>query len=61
MLAPAVTNHYTYCNKVKLIRGGANYFTALHQLIANARFTVYMAVYLLVDDATGLGPTRLKT
>jgi cardiolipin synthase A/B len=40
-------------NKVKLVRGGREYFTVLDQLIKQAQHTVHLQVYIYEDDETG--------
>lgn len=44
---------YTYNNKVKLIRGGADYFEALTELVNKATRSIHLQIYILDDDETG--------
>jgi cardiolipin synthase len=44
---------FTLNNKVKLIRGGAPYFTLLEELIDNAEDTVHLQTYIFDADETG--------
>jgi cardiolipin synthase len=44
--------YYLY-NKVELVRGGADYFDLLEQLIDRATHSVYLQVYILDADETG--------
>ncbi|HEX6334091.1 MAG TPA: phospholipase D-like domain-containing protein, partial [Flavisolibacter sp.] len=41
-------------NRVRLLRGGSEYFDALEELIAKAQYTIYLQVYIFDDDATGI-------
>ena len=45
--------HYTLHNKIKLIKGGSEYFTLLGEMIAKAKHSIYIRVYIWDDDATG--------
>lgn len=47
------SNGYTTLNKVKLIRGGREYFSLLLELIQGARQTIHLQVYVFDDDETG--------
>ena len=40
-------------NKVQLLRGGQEYFQVLEQLVDNAKYSVYILVYIYDDDQTG--------
>lgn len=40
-------------NKVKLVRGGREYFTVLAQLINKAQHVIHLQVYIYDDDETG--------
>jgi cardiolipin synthase A/B len=40
-------------NKVKLVRGGRDYFSALIRLINHAQHSVHLQVYIYEDDETG--------
>lgn len=44
---------YTRFNTVKLVRGGAAYFTILKELIAQAQYQVHLQVYIYDEDETG--------
>lgn len=44
---------YTGSNKVRLVHGGRPYFNLLLELIAAARSTIHIQVYILDDDETG--------
>ncbi len=44
---------YTTHNKVRLVRGGAEYFTLLEQLIDEARYSIHLQVYIFTEDITG--------
>ncbi len=46
-------NPVTTRNSVKLLRGGKPYFDCLLQLIANARDTIHVQVYIYGSDQTG--------
>ncbi len=47
-------SHYTEFNKVKLIRGGRDYFLALEEMIVNARESIYFQTYIFEEDKTGI-------
>jgi len=47
------STEYIPSNKVKLIHGGAEYFTTLAELIGRARHSVHLQVYIFDDDETG--------
>ncbi|WP_205510140.1 phospholipase D-like domain-containing protein [Longitalea arenae] len=40
-------------NKVRLVRGGRDYFTTLAELIKQAKFSIHLQVYIYEDDETG--------
>ncbi len=44
---------YTRHNRVKLIRGGREYFQALEDLISGATTSIYFQTYILEEDQTG--------
>lgn len=44
---------YTYNNKVRLVRGGPDYFNTLTDLINRARRSIHLQIYILDDDETG--------
>ncbi len=47
------TGVYSTNNRVQLIRGGKDYFSALTRLIDQARFTIHFHVYIFDEDETG--------
>jgi cardiolipin synthase len=47
------STEYIPSNKVKLIHGGAEYFTILTELIGRARHSVHLQVYIFDADETG--------
>jgi phosphatidylserine/phosphatidylglycerophosphate/cardiolipin synthase-like enzyme len=47
-------NYYTIRNKVKLIRGGKEYFELLLDLIHSAKHSIHLQFYIYDDDNTGL-------
>jgi cardiolipin synthase len=49
-----INNYYTTRNKVKLIRGGKEYFTQLLLLINSAQYSIHLQIYIYIDDETGL-------
>lgn len=44
---------YTGNNRVKLIRGGTDYFSQLQQMIELAQESIHLQMYIYVDDETG--------
>ncbi|MGB3008142.1 MAG: phospholipase D-like domain-containing protein [Chitinophagaceae bacterium] len=48
----AVTG-YSVRNRVKLLRGGSNYFLLLRELIDKAKFSIHLQFYIFLDDETG--------
>jgi cardiolipin synthase len=44
---------YTVHNKIRLVRGGPEYFNLLGELIEKAQHTIYIKIYIWDDDATG--------
>src|SRR5258705_10403169 len=46
-------NDYTPDNKVKVVRGGKEYFDLLLKLIEQAKDTIHLQVYIYDDDETG--------
>ncbi len=49
-----ITKHgYSYRNRVKLIKGGSNFFNLLQELIAKADKTIHLQFYIFLDDETG--------
>ena len=49
-----INSYYTTRNKVRLIRGGSEYFTLLLQLINSAQHSIHLQIYIYHDDETGL-------
>jgi cardiolipin synthase len=47
------TKEYTLRNRVKLVKGGLEYFTILKGLIENATTCIYLQYYIFDDDETG--------
>lgn len=48
-----VTSAFTHRNKVKLVRGGKDYFTTLIEMIRTATQSIHIQVYIFVADETG--------
>lgn len=48
------SSYYTTRNKIKLIRGGHEYFSLLLNLINNATHSIHLQTYIFEDDETGL-------
>lgn len=48
-----VSSSYTFQNKVRLIQGGAEYFSVLESMISKASETIHLQTYIYDDDATG--------
>jgi cardiolipin synthase len=44
---------YTLHNRIELVKGGSFYFNRLKELIQNARYCIYIRVYIWHDDETG--------
>lgn len=49
-----INSYYTIRNKVKLIRGGHEYFNLLTELINSAQHSIHLQIYIFDDDETGL-------
>ena len=47
------TSGYSIHNKIQLIRGGDAYFRFLEKLIAQARYSIFIRIYIWVNDETG--------
>lgn len=45
---------YTFRNRVKLVRGGKEYFSLLKQLIDNAASSLHLQFYIFLEDETGI-------
>jgi len=48
------TSGYTRHNRVRLVRGGRDYFSAMEELIRGASVSVHLQTYILEADGTGL-------
>ena len=46
-------NYYTIRNKVKLIRGGNEYFKLLAELLDSCTHSIHLQTYIFNDDETG--------
>jgi phosphatidylserine/phosphatidylglycerophosphate/cardiolipin synthase-like enzyme len=46
-------NSYSVRNRIELVKGGACYFELLRKLIASAKHSIYIRVYIWSNDATG--------
>lgn len=46
-------HHFTRVNRVRLIRGGKDYFNLLHALIQDAKESIHLQYYIFNDDETG--------
>lgn len=44
---------YSIHNKLKLIRGGADYFTCINEIADNARYSLHLQTYIFDEDETG--------
>lgn len=44
---------YTIHNRIKLVRGGSDYFQLLEDLIDKARHTIHLRAYIFDNDSTG--------
>jgi len=47
------TNEYTIHNKVKIVRGGADFFNAIADIADNAKHSIHLQTYIFDDDETG--------
>ena len=47
------TNEYTIHNKVKIVRGGADYFRSITEIADNAKYTIHLQTYIFDEDETG--------
>ncbi len=50
---PRLLSGYTHHNKVRLVHGGADYFSTLVQLIDQASNTIHLQTYIFDGDETG--------
>ncbi len=53
MKAKNALGGFTFHNRVKLIRGGKNYFESLIDLIRSAEHSIHLQMYIFDDDETG--------
>jgi len=44
---------YSLRNRVRLVRGGRDYFSLLHELIGKAERTIHLQYYIYTEDETG--------
>jgi|CXWL01.1.fsa_nt_gi cardiolipin synthase len=47
-------NHYTYHNRVELVKGGRQFFTLLKKLVDEATNSIYLQFYIFLEDETGI-------
>jgi cardiolipin synthase len=47
------TNGYSVHNKVKIVRGGADYFHFIEEIAANARYSLHLQTYIFDENDTG--------
>jgi cardiolipin synthase len=47
-------DHYTYRNRVKLVKGGREYFDLLKKLIDKASHSIHLQFYIFLEDETGI-------
>ena len=47
------SNGYTVHNKVKIIRGGADYFDAIEEIADSAKYSLHLQTYIFDGDETG--------
>lgn len=52
-------NVYTQRNRVKLVSGGKEYFSLLHEIVNKAKHTLYLQFYIVEQDETGETLKRL--
>jgi cardiolipin synthase len=50
--------NYTEINRVRLVRGGRDYFTLLLKLIDEARYCIHLQYYIYLEDETGIMVTE---
>ena len=46
-------NSYTHHNKVKIIRGGADYFKRIEEIADGAEYSLHLQTYIFDEDETG--------
>ena len=49
----ALSTEYTYHNKIRLVKGGHEYFDTLEEMIFSAKKTIHFQTYIYDDDVTG--------
>lgn len=49
----AISSAYSTYNEVELVRGGRDYFTILFQLVAKAKDSIHLQIYIFEEDETG--------
>jgi cardiolipin synthase len=49
----SISSAYSTNNEVELVRGGRDYFTKLFQLVAKAKHSIHVQIYIFEDDETG--------
>src|SRR5690349_1250357 len=47
-------DHYTSRNRVRLVKGGREYFDFLEKLIDKASHSIHLQFYIFLDDETGI-------
>ena len=47
------SNSYTHHNKVKIVRGGADYFKCIEDIADNAKYSLHLQTYIFDEDETG--------
>lgn len=47
------SNLYTIRNKVNIIRGGADFFNCIEEIVDNAKYTLHLQTYIFDEDETG--------
>jgi cardiolipin synthase len=53
-ITPATASFYSFRNRVKLIHGGAEYFSVMADMIRRARDSVHLQTYIYDHDETGI-------
>ena len=49
----ALSTEYTFHNKIRLVKGGHQYFDTLEEMIISAKKTIHFQTYIYDDDTTG--------
>ena len=47
------SNEYTLHNKVKIVRGGADFFNCIEEIADNAKYSIHLQTYIFDEDETG--------